>query len=493
MNYSRLIFNRVKGRPLYGQLFKALEDAIETGELKDGVRLPSERDLAEQLKVSRTTVVNAYRELESRGLVRSHVGRGTFICARTEPADAPFAWRGKVSVNAAHMGSDPVLRQLIRDASNPRLISFAAGFPALECFPVDDYRRLTERLFKRNPTAALGLGPTEGQPPLRKALASRFNVSAEKILVLSGAQQGLDLIARCLLDPGDAVIIDRPGYIGTIQIFRAAGANLIGWDAARSDLDELEDLILRYRPKFIYTNPTFQNPTGRVIPLRERLELLKLASRYRIPIIEDDPYRETYLDAPPPPPLYHLDDYNIVIYLSTFSKVLAPGLRLGWLAASEYVVDQLAAIKQRENVFTEGPGQFVLAELLESGLFEEHLKTLRVEHARRRSAMTSALVQHLPPRSLDFTAPQGGIYLWCRLNRGMESQRLLQEALVEGVVFASGEIFYPDGAGRHELRLCFSCATAARIEEGVARLAKAFRRCEANRLEHDQDILVPMV
>ena len=486
MDYTKLKFIRIKGQPLYAQLVKGLEGAIDDGELKDGERLPSERDLAEQLKLSRTTVVNAYRELESRGIVRSHVGRGTFVCARIEPSDAPFAWRGKVSTNTAHLGSDPVLRQLLRDASDPRLISFAAGAPALECFPAEDYRKITERLLKRHLSTAFGLGPTEGQPALRKALARRFKVNPERVLILSGAQQGLDLIARCLLDPGDVVIIDRPGYIGTIQTFRSAGANLIGWDVTRADIDELEDLILRYRPKLIYTNPTFHNPTGRVLPLKERQELLKLASRYRLPIIEDDTYREAYLDAQPPPPLYHLDNYNIVIYLSTFSKVLSPGLRLGWLAATEYVVDQLASIKQRENVFTEGLGQLVLADLIESGLYDDHLIALRTEHAKRRNAMVRALRQRLPAKAIDFVIPQGGVYLWGRLTRGLESGSLLQQALRKGVAFANGEIFYSDGAGKHELRLCFSSVPVGKIEEGIARLAKALEEGEANRFEGDK-------
>lgn len=241
---------------------------METGGLKDGERLPSERDLAEQLGLSRTTVVNAYRELESRGLVRSHVGRGTFVCASAETIDAPFAWRGKVAVGA-DLGALPSTRNLMRDSSNPNLISFAVLSPAFECFPINDYRRVTDQIIKHHATAALGLAPTEGQPLLRAEIARRLGVKTEQILIVSGAQQGLDLVARCLLDPGDAVIIERPGYFGAIHNFRAAGAKLIGWDAIRSDLGELEDLILRYRPKLICTNPTFQNPTGRTFLIKK--------------------------------------------------------------------------------------------------------------------------------------------------------------------------------------------------------------------------------
>ena len=174
--------------------------------------------------------------------------------------------------------------------------------------------------------------------------------------MLAGAQQGLDLLARCLIDPGDAVIVDRPGYLGAIQSFNAAGAKLIGWDVARADMDELEDVLVRYRPKLIYTNPTFQNPTGVTMPIRARRELLRLAERYRVPIVEDATYRELYFNEAPPPSLRELDAQNIVIYLNSFSKVLAPGLRLGWLSAAPSIVEQIAIIKQRLDPHTQNLG-----------------------------------------------------------------------------------------------------------------------------------------
>jgi DNA-binding transcriptional MocR family regulator len=493
MDYSKLVSRRNKSQPLYVQLQASLVDAIESGELPAGTRLPSERDLAARVKVSRTTVVNAYQELESRGIVRSHVGRGTFVCAMPEPTDAPFAWRGKVSARLAHTGNTMSLRHLMHASSDPNLISFAVGAPAFECFPVNEFRRAIEQSLKHHADIALGLGPTEGQPRLRRAVARRFGTRPERILILSGSQQGVDLIARCLIDPGDAVIIDRPGYVGATQTLRAAGANLVGWDTVRADLGELEDLIVRYRPKLVYTDPTFQNPTGRVLPLRDRQDLLKLAARYRVPVVEDDPWWETYLDAPPPQSLYHLDTYNIVIHLSTFSKVLAPGLRLGWLAASEYIIDQLASIKQHENLFTEGLGQFVLADFLQSGLFDDHLIALRQMHTKKRNLMRHALERHLPPRALEVNTPRGGLHFWCRLNNGIEAQPLLQEALLNGMAFAPGEMFYADGAGRHELRLCFSSVFSDKIEEGVKRLGRALRAAVGSKNVRGENARVPFI
>ncbi|MGH9173331.1 MAG: PLP-dependent aminotransferase family protein, partial [Vicinamibacterales bacterium] len=341
MTMAGLQIERENGTAIYRQLAEALAWAIDAGELAPGERLPSERDLASQLGISRTTAVNAYRELEARGLVRGHVGRGTFVCAGPAESGAPFAWRGKVALGALRT-VDGSLRQLARHGSDPAVVPLATGAGALDLFPIDALRQAAERVFSRGPRAALGLGPTEGQPRLRRELAGRIGVRPEQVLIVNGAQQGLELIARCLLDPGDTVIMDRPGYLGAIQVFRAAGAHIVGWDIERADPNELEDLLLRYRPKLFYTNPTFHNPTGRTLDLHERRDLLDLAVRYRLPVIEDDLYRETWFSVPPPAPLRQLDQHQLVIQVSTFSKTLAGGLRLGWLTASEAIVDQLA-------------------------------------------------------------------------------------------------------------------------------------------------------
>jgi 2-aminoadipate transaminase len=298
-------------------------------------------------------------------------------------------------------------------------------------------------------------------------------------LILAGAQQGLDLLARCLIDPGDAVIMDRPGYLGAIQSFRAAGAKLIGWDIMRADIDELEDLLVRYRPKLIYTNPTFQNPTGLSMPIRTRRELLKLAERYRVPIVEDATYRDLYFHDVPPPSLREIDSSNIVIYLSSFSKVLAPGLRLGWLSAAASIVDQIAIIKQRLDPHTQNLVQFAMARLMADGSFETHLRGLRAEHARRAAAMLGSIQKHVPAGALRFARPVGGLYLWCRLAAGLDSRALLERALAAGVAFVPGHAFYPDPAGDNELRICFSSVQPASMDDAIRRLASAIRATAA--------------
>lgn len=480
MDIPSLVIDRTGGGALYLQLTAALAEVISTGDLAAGARLPSERDLAVSLGVSRTTTVNAYRELEARGLVRGFVGRGTFVCAEPGPAGdvargAPFAWRGKVALRS-HGAGDVSLRGLIRAATDPGMISFAAGAAAFDCFPLDAFRAMTDRILEREAKTGLGLGPVEGQPRLRRAIATRTGIDPERVLVLSGAQQGIDLVARCLIDPGDVVILDRPGYLGAIQSFRAAGARLVGWDVRRGDLSELDDLLLRYRPKLLYTCPTYQNPTGITLDERTRRGLLELASRHRIPVIEDDPYRELGFAGPPPPTLAALDRGDLVIHIGTFAKTLAGGLRLGWLAAAPAIIDHLAQIKGVTDVSTNGVTQLTIAELLRSGVYDEHLAGLRAEHALRHEAMLQALTREMPPGAISTRRVAGGLYLWCRLGQGLAGRTVLRGAVAAGVTFAAGEHFYADAAGGDEIRLCFSTARPAQIADGIRRLGAVVRQ-----------------
>jgi DNA-binding transcriptional MocR family regulator len=458
--------------PVYRHIARSLERAVTSGALTVGFRLPAERQLAKALRVSRTTVVSAYRELEAQGLVRGYVGRGTFVSASPDSADAPFAWRGKVAA-AALRSNDSVIRDLVRDATDPAMLSVAAGVPALDQFPIENFRRSMDRALRRDPRRLWGLSPTEGEMAFREAIARRFGGQPESVLVLAGAQQGLDLLARGLIDPGDTVIVDRPGYLGAIQTFRAAGARVLGWDIVRHDLDELEDLMLRYRPKLIYTNPTFHNPTGWTMPIRLRRDLLSLAGKLRVPIVEDDTYRELHMAAAPPASLHSLDTQSVVIHLNSFAKMLAPGLRLGWLCAAEPIVEQLALIKQRADPHTQGLVQLVVADLLGDGSFDEHLKTLRAEHRRRRDAIVSALQRHGASGRLQWTVPDGGLYLWCRLSGRLSAASVLSRALAESVAFARGEVFYVDRAGDREFRLCFSSIPVTKADEVTRRLLKS--------------------
>ncbi|HEV8346033.1 MAG TPA: PLP-dependent aminotransferase family protein [Vicinamibacterales bacterium] len=460
-------------RPLYRRLVELVEGGIARGDVPAGYRLPPERDLAKALRVSRATVVSAYRELESRGLVRGYVGRGTFVSAKPDAGSAPFAWRGKIAASALQ-ANDTAIRDLVRAAADPSLMSLAAGEPALDCFPVDAFHRAMNDVLAKDAATAWRHGSTEGLPRFRAALAERFGGEAEHILVIAGAQQGLDLLTRCLVDRGDAVILDRPGYLGAIQTFRNAGARLVGWDIARADIDELEELLLRYRPKLIYTNPTHHNPTGVTLPIRARRELLELAARYRVPIVEDDTYRELALESAPPPSLFKLDEArNVVIRINSFSKMLAPGLRLGWISAVKPIVEQLALIKQQIDPHTQNLSQLVVCELVTRGVFDRHLVTLKAEHRRRRDAMVQALRQHVPAGMLRFAVPDGGMYLWCQLPSRIRARAVQEHAARESVILVSGEPFYVDQGGAHQLRICYTSQPPERAPRAAQIVGRA--------------------
>ena len=403
---------------------------------------------------------------------------GTFVAATPEPGSAPFAWRGKVSA-AALASTDSTVRDLVGAASDPALMALAAGEPALDCFPTEAFHRAMNDVLTKDAATAWRHGSTEGLPRFRAALAERFGGEAEHILVIAGAQQGLDLLTRCLVDRGDAVILDRPGYLGAIQTFRNAGARLVGWDIARADVDELEELLLRYRPKLIYTNPTHQNPTGVNLPIRTRREMLELAARYRVPIVEDDTYRELALESAPPPSLFKLDEArNVVIRINSFSKMLAPGLRLGWISAVKPIIEQLALIKQQIDPHTQNLSQLVVCELVQRGVFDRHLVTLKAEHRRRRDAMVQALRHQVPPGMLRFAVPAGGMYLWCQLPSRIRARAVQERAARDSVMIVTGEPFYVDQGGAHQLRICYTSQPSERAPRAAQIIARAIAGAE---------------
>jgi 2-aminoadipate transaminase len=476
MNWTALTLDRSKAGGLYVQLRESLRQSITSGALKPGDRLPSERELAVTLGVSRTTVVTAYQELESQGLVRGHVGRGTFVCAvdRAEPGGDAFPWHGKVALGSLR-SIDTNLRSIVRNSSDTSIISFAAGVSALECFPVARFAELTSQMLNERPVDALSLAPTEGHPALRAALADRQQVSASRMMAVAGAQQGIDLATRLLVDPGDAVIMDRPGYLGAIPVFRAAGANIVGWDSMRGGVDELEDLILRFRPKFLYVTPTHRNPTGQTWGARFRRDLLELVGRYRLPVIEDDPYSDLWFESPPPRSLSALANGHGVIYIGSFAKSLSGALRLGWICAEEAMINHLSLIKQRSDVCSPSLSQLTVAALITSGDFERHLVRLRPELARRRREMAIAIEREWPAGVARVNDVTGGIFLWVDLGDLIDAQSLLVEANRLGVSFVPGGAFYPGSEGRGELRLCYSSQPPAAIQEGIRRMGIALR------------------
>ena len=469
---ERLAFAGETGLPKFRVLASAFAQEIAAQRLPTGTRLPSERSLTQKTGLSRITVSAAYRELQSQGLIRSFVGNGTFVCASQESGQI-FSWMGKIS-DSAHRMAEPISDELMQNRGSA--IPFSVGSPALSCFPLRDYGHAVTQAMQREPLRAVGIGPTAGLDPLRESIAARAGTQPSRVMVLTGAQQGLDLIARCLINSGDAVIVDEPCYPGAIQAFGAAGANMLGWGVPRWDPDDLEGLILKHKPKLIYTNPTFHNPTGASMPMEQRLAVLALAARYRIPIVEDDIHRELSLHAAPPPSLSSLDEHNTVIHINTFSKCLAPGIRIGWLLAAPYVIKQLTLIKMRDCLFSEGLGQLAVRCLVDNGKFDHHLEGLRHEHQKRMACMAEALEKHVAHDLLQWRRPAGGLYFWCRLAPGMSSRELQECAQDKGVQVCTGEGFYARGNVDDYVRLCFSAPELEEIPTGVRRLARAVDR-----------------
>jgi DNA-binding transcriptional MocR family regulator len=325
--------------------------------------------------------------------------------------------------------------------------------------------------------------PTEGYQPLRShisALANNkgFETSPDDILVVSGSQQGLYLISKVLIEPGDYIILETPTYIGAIQIFEAAGARILCLpnyeDSSEAWFSALEDYLIRYRPKLFYIIPNFQNPTGQILPEIERKRLLELAAQHRLIVVEDDPYGELYYSMTPPLSLKALDNYGGVIYLGTFSKMLFPGLRTGWLIAPPIVVNRLAQEKQYADLHSNNLTQWLLYLFLREGCLETHLAKVRHEYKKRRDTMASSITKFCG-NDISFTLPDGGFYLWCKIHRKVTAQTLLHECTKSGLSFVPGEAFYANQAGNYEMRLCYTTHSASILSKGINRLAATLK------------------
>ena len=479
MNIS---IDRESSEPIYRQVVRGIQGLIRSGTLPEGFRLPPERRLAAALGVNRSTILNAYRELKALGLVDAHVGRGTAVLKA--PAPKPEAigipWRQlfRESVARSH---DPILADLLALTEREDVISFSIGLPAPELLPLETLGEYTAELIRDVGAPLLLHCPTEGHSPLRETLAQwvaarGIRARGSDVLVVSGSQQGLDLVARIFIDPGDAVVVEEPTYIGALQSFRVAGAKIIGIpvdeDGMRTEI--LASVLERERPKLIYTLPTYQNPSGAVMSLERRRHLLDLSARWHVPILEDDPYSELRYEGEALPSLKALDEEDRVMYQSTFSKALFPGLRVGYLVVPPPVLRQLVLAKQSADLHTNSFSQYLLDRFISDGHFASHIERIRKAYQRRRDVMARALRQD-PSLRIDFSLPRGGFYIWCRIPEGVEQSALLAGAAARGVVFLPGRACFATDSPEHFIRLNFSHASEEAIEIGVERLLEAVR------------------
>jgi len=482
--------DRKSHEPLYSQISGYVRRLIETDVLKPGVKLPATRELAADLGVDRTTVTAAYDELVAEGLATAHVGQGTFVAAQATRRERRARDRAELLPPASEVNWSQCFSRAARASAEWRrlefpiyqagggTISFAGGMPDSSLFPIDAFRQVLNQVLRAEGHALLQYSPVSGYPPLRRYLAGYLvqkgiAVSEADILIVNGSQQGLELVARTLLDPGDRVVVEGPSYPGALQIFRAHQAEIltvpIGEDGMRRDV--LEALLQRHTPKFMYVMPTFQNPTGVTVSLKGRRELLDIAAKAQVPLIEDDFHHELRYEGSPVIPLRGLDRLGLVLAIGTFSKILFPGLRVGWIVAPPEVMERLVIAKRVSDLHTSALIQAAIYHFCRRRLLDQHTKRVRLEYRRRRDMLLLALKRHCPP-GVTWTHPQGGFSLLLTLPKGVDTQSLLPVAAREGVLYTPGSLFYADGGGRNQLRLSFSDVSPERIEEGVRRLAK---------------------
>lgn len=470
---------------------------MQAGNLGPGERLPPVRAMAARLDVTAETVANAYRQLADEGYLRGEVGRGTFVAAPPLRAEedplAPFHAGGALPPFAAATAASapPSQRDLLRLANRPGDVSFAASVAAPDLAPVSSLREALDDTLREEGAAALQVGPTEGYAPLREAIARLLvqrgiETSPATVCVTNGCQQGIDLAAKVFVGPGDAVLVEQPSFLGALEAFRARGARIVAvpLDADGLRVDLLPALVQRYRPKLLYCMPTYQNPTGRTLPPERRAQLLRMAAQFDLPIVEDDSAGFFHLEPahPAPPSLKAHDEAGYVIHLGTFSKLVAAGLRLGWLVAATPVFEKLVAAKYASDLSSDALLQRAMHRLLVRRVLEDHLEMARAVYRERRDALVSELGRPgVLPEGARFERPLGGFNLWLELPLGgPDATELYLEAIRRGVAFVPGAFFYPGGGGpvpptvARGLRLCYSALDPAQIHQGVARLQEAF-------------------
>jgi 2-aminoadipate transaminase len=392
------------------------------------------------------------------------------------------AWDGALASRTTRMRSS-VIRELLKFTMLPDVISFAGGLPAPDIFPVRDFRDACEWVLGHDAELALQYGPTEGLPELKDWIINavrRYNLPAghRNVLFTNGSQQALDLIGRVFIDEGDKILTGRPTYLGAIQAWNVYGPQYVTvpLDEDGMRMDELEKALAENPGvKFIYVLPNFHNPAGTTLPLDRRYRLVELAAQHGAFIIEDDPYGELRFEGEDIIPICALHKEN-TLYLSTFSKTLAPGLRLGWIVAPEAVIARLVQAKQGADLHTSTLVQYLAYDICQRGLIRAHVRKIREVYRERRDVMLEAMEEHFPP-GVTWTRPHGGLFLWVQMPECMDAEKLLTVAVEEKVAFVPGHAFYPGGDDGHCcMRLNFSYCQPETIQEGIRRLGRAMKR-----------------
>jgi 2-aminoadipate transaminase len=397
-----------------------------------------------------------------------------------------LSWKQRFAERTRLMHGSAI-RELLKVTEQPDVISFAGGLPAPDVFPVEEVAAVTRQVLHQHGAQALQYGATEGYRPLREWLAQQMAeeagvpVSVENVLITTGSQQALDLLGKILVDPGDTLLVESPTYLAALQAWNAYGARYqeVASDEQGIQIEAVES-ALAAEPKLLYTIPNFQNPSGVTLSLERRQRLIEVARRVGLLIVEDDPYRELRFEGEPLPRLFDLagrwqasapHSADDVIYVSTFSKVLSPGLRVGWMVAADDLISKLVQAKQGTDLHTATLNQMLAYELAWSGLIKQHLPIIIQTYRERRNTMLAALAEQFPSE-VRWTHPQGGMFLWVTLPAGIDTGEILRAAIEQKVAFVPGAAFHPAGGGSHTMRLNFSNARPELIYEGIARLSK---------------------
>ena len=378
------------------------------------------------------------------------------------------------------------IRELLKLTRNPEIISFAGGLPAPESFPVEELRTIIHEIMEEDATLVLQYGPTEGDNLLREELLKRYkkegvDLGMENILITTASQQGLDLVAKIFIDRGDKVLCELPSYLGGLSAFNSYGADLVGVEMDEHGMrsDKLEETLQKMKdngekPKFIYCIPDFQNPAGISMPEDRRVEIIEVAKKYDVLIIEDSPYRELRFEGEHVPPMISLDDTGHVLTLGTFSKTFVPGFRLGWALGHADVIDKLVVAKQAVDLCTPPFTQRIAAKFLEKGLMDKNIEKIKKMYREKRDVMLAEFEKHMP-EEVSWTVPDGGLFLFLTLPEYMDAEKLFNHAIEEKVAFVIGSAFYCNGGGQNTMRINFSFATKEKNVEGVKRLAKVIK------------------
>jgi len=474
---------RGNGQPVYRQIAEAVRDALGSGQLAAGEKLPPIRELARRLGVNRDTVALAYEELAGQGLVESAVGRGTFVAAEAASPHLPALPEPALS---------PLVERLLdyergrpRFAAGPDTVAMHALVPAVDLYPAEDFRRALNRALAKGGPELLVYGPPQGHPGLRGILAERLGragvrADPEELVLCHGASQGIGLAVRLLAAPGDAVAVEEPTYGNVLATLLSLGIRPVPVPMGTEgpELAALARVLARPEVKLFYTIPTFHNPMGITTGAAHRRELLRVAAAAGKPVVEDA-FEMDLVEGRPAPPLAALDAHGLVVHLFSFSKSLFPGTRVGSILARGRLQEAVLALKRASDLSDAMPLQAALAEFVAAGAYDRHLASLRRILASRRRALLEALDEHMPAGTR-WTRPAGGYQLWVELPEGIDTADLLADAVRSGVLFAPGYQFTCDGRPSNALRLTVATADEAALHRGVGILGRLVReRLEA--------------